>query len=140
MSKFHRITGDAPMLSDAVMDDEYIFLAGKCCTDVPGGEAALGDIRAETEAAMDALGAVLAQLGHDFSDIVTARVFLTQGEDFGGMNEVYTRYFKPGAMPARTCVGVTWMVGGCRVEIDGVARRRNPKPRPALPDQDAQRH
>ncbi|MBT5414613.1 MAG: RidA family protein, partial [Rhodospirillaceae bacterium] len=62
------------------------------------------------------------------------------GEDFDGMNEVYTGYFKPGEMPARTCVGVTWMVGGCRVEIDGVARRRDPKQHYARHDPEAERH
>jgi enamine deaminase RidA (YjgF/YER057c/UK114 family) len=42
------------------------------------------------------------------------------------MNAVYASYFAPGRRPARTCVGVTALAKGARVEIDLVARRAAP--------------
>ncbi len=39
------------------------------------------------------------------------------------MNQVYASYFEVGKRPARTCVGVTALARGARVEIDFVARR-----------------
>jgi enamine deaminase RidA (YjgF/YER057c/UK114 family) len=39
------------------------------------------------------------------------------------MNAVYGGYFAADKRPARTCVGVTALARGARVEIDLVARR-----------------
>jgi 2-iminobutanoate/2-iminopropanoate deaminase len=39
------------------------------------------------------------------------------------MNAVYATYFDPGRFPARTCIGVTGLARGARVEIDMIARR-----------------
>jgi enamine deaminase RidA (YjgF/YER057c/UK114 family) len=70
---------------------------------------------------------VLRGCGLDLSDVVSARVFLTRFEDdYEAMNAVYASYFAPGRRPARTCVGVTALAKGARVEIDLVARRAAP--------------
>jgi enamine deaminase RidA (YjgF/YER057c/UK114 family) len=42
------------------------------------------------------------------------------------MNAVYASYFPTGRRPARTCIGVTGLAKGARVEIDMVARRMAP--------------
>jgi enamine deaminase RidA (YjgF/YER057c/UK114 family) len=39
------------------------------------------------------------------------------------MNAVYASYFPPGRRPARTCIGVTALARGARVEIDLIVRR-----------------
>ena len=50
--------------------------------------------------------------------------FLTHFKsDYEKMNAVYAEYFAPGKRPARTCVGVTALARGARVEIDFIARR-----------------
>jgi enamine deaminase RidA (YjgF/YER057c/UK114 family) len=52
------------------------------------------------------------------------RVFLRHfDEDYARMNAVYATYFPEGRRPARTCVGVSGLARGARVEIDLVARR-----------------
>jgi enamine deaminase RidA (YjgF/YER057c/UK114 family) len=43
--------------------------------------------------------------------------------DYAAMNRIYAGYFPPQRRPARTCVGVTALAKGARVEIDMVARR-----------------
>ena len=47
----------------------------------------------------------------------------TRKTDYEKMNTVYAGYFPPGKRPARTCVGVTALARGARVEIDFIARR-----------------
>jgi 2-iminobutanoate/2-iminopropanoate deaminase len=73
---------------------------------------------------MKNLGTVLAGCGLGLGDVLSARIFLTRFDaDYAAMNAVYASYFEPGRRPARTCVGVTALARGARVEIDFVARR-----------------
>ena len=73
---------------------------------------------------MEGLGTLLAGIGASFDNVVTARVFLTDfNEDFAKMNAIYRTYFKEGRLPARTCVGVTALARGARIEIDFIGRR-----------------
>ena len=56
--------------------------------------------------------------------MVRAGAYLTHfREDYDAFNRVYRSYFHPTRMPARTCIGVTALACGARVEIDFIARR-----------------
>jgi enamine deaminase RidA (YjgF/YER057c/UK114 family) len=56
--------------------------------------------------------------------VVFARVYLTEfKEDYAAMNRIYRSYFAEDRLPGRTCVGVTGLADGARVEIDFIARR-----------------
>ncbi|MBI2949337.1 MAG: RidA family protein, partial [Verrucomicrobia bacterium] len=70
--------------------------------------------------AMEGLGAVLKAGGRDFSDVVEAKVYLTDISDYSKMNEVYRSFFKADP-PARTCIAVSKLVGTAKVEITLVA-------------------
>jgi enamine deaminase RidA (YjgF/YER057c/UK114 family) len=73
---------------------------------------------------MENLTRVLAGLELGLEHVVAARVFLTRfDEDYQRMNRVYEGYFATGRLPARTCIGVTALALGARIEIDFVARR-----------------
>ena len=73
---------------------------------------------------MKNLETVLAGCGLGLANVLSVRIFLTHFEaDYDAMNTVYASYFAPGKRPARTCVGVTALAKGARVEIDMVARR-----------------
>ena len=83
-----------------------------------------GDIEAQTRQVMENLKRVLAGCSLGLENVVSARIFLTRFEDdYERMNAVYKTYFAPGRFPARTCVGVTALARGARVEIDFLARR-----------------
>ena len=45
------------------------------------------------------------------------------GSVAGGVNRLYTEYFRPDRLPARTTVGVTHLARGGIVEVDMIARR-----------------
>jgi 2-iminobutanoate/2-iminopropanoate deaminase len=81
-------------------------------------------IEAQTRQVFENLKRVLAGCGLGLEQVVAARVFLSRfEEDYEAMNRVYGGYFAPGERPARTCVGVTALARGARVEIDFIARR-----------------
>src|SRR5260370_41394341 len=62
---------------------------------------------------------VLSGDGSQLVQVVFARVYLTNFErDYAAMNAIYQSYFAPGRLPARTCIGVTGLAGGGRVELD----------------------
>lgn len=127
---FHRVDGApdpvAPF-SHAVEADGWVHLTGQ----MPFPSTSVDDaypegIEAQTHQVIRNLDAVLRGLGLGLglADVVSARVFLTRfEEDYAAMNAVYAGYFTAGRYPARTCVGVTALAKGARVEIDVVARR-----------------
>jgi enamine deaminase RidA (YjgF/YER057c/UK114 family) len=121
--RFHSSAGvgTGGSYSHAVVDGDYAFLAGQLAVDAPGG--APSDIRAETRVVMGLLARVLADLGLGLGDLVRTNVYLRELADFAGMDAEYAAAFGDGPLPARTCVQVGALIGGCRVEIDGIARR-----------------
>jgi 2-iminobutanoate/2-iminopropanoate deaminase len=125
---FHMIAG-APTpvapFSHATEVDGWVFLTGQMPT-LPDDDAApLPDgIEAQTRRVMDNLILVLGGLGLGLANVVSVRVFLTRfQQDYAPMNAVYSSYFAPGRLPARTCVGVTGLARDALVEIDMIARR-----------------
>ena len=131
MPIFHMITGApdpvAPF-SHAVEHDGWVFVTGQMpFTGTASDSPYPHGIEAQTHQVMKNLEAVLAGCGLALADVVSARIFLTHfDEDYERMNAVYRSYFEPGRLPARTCVGVTGLARGARVEIDFVCAR--PKP------------
>jgi enamine deaminase RidA (YjgF/YER057c/UK114 family) len=81
-------------------------------------------VAAQTRRVMDNLIIVLRSLGLGLEHVLQARAYLTHfEEDYAAMNEAYASYFPTHRRPARTCIGVTGLARGARVEIDMVARR-----------------
>ena len=125
---FHMLAG-APKpvapYSHAVEVDGWVFLTGQIPNDAIDDRAPLPEgIEAQTRQTMENLTRVLTGLGLGLEHVIAARVFLTRfDEDYQRMNRVYQGYFGAGRLPARTCIGVTALALGARIEIDFVARR-----------------
>ncbi len=128
---FHMVPGApdpvAPF-SHAVEADGWVFVTGQMpfagtSIDAPYPEG----IEAQTHQVMKNLQTVLAGCGLGLADVLSARIYLTHFDaDYAAMNAVYASYFPAGRRPARTCIGVTGLAKGARVEIDMVARRPAP--------------
>jgi 2-iminobutanoate/2-iminopropanoate deaminase len=72
------------------------------------------------------LQTVLAGCGLGLEHALSVRVYLTHfDEDYAAMNAVYAEHFASRRRPARTCIGVTGLAKGARIEIDLVAWRGN---------------
>jgi reactive intermediate/imine deaminase len=125
---FHMITGApdpvAPF-SHAVEADGWVFVTGQMpfagvSLDSPYPEG----IEAQTRQVLKNLQTVLAGCGLGLAHVVSVRVYLRHfDEDYAAMNAVYAEHFDAGRRPARTCIGVTGLAKGARIEIDLVARR-----------------
>jgi reactive intermediate/imine deaminase len=111
--------------SHAVEADGWVFVTGQMPTDPTAPEAALPEgIEVQTCRVMDNLVLVLDGLGLTLANVTFARVYLTEFKrDYEAMNRAYQSYFEPGALPGRTCVGVTALAVDALVEIDLIARR-----------------
>jgi len=125
---FHMVAGaPAPVapFSHATEVDGWVFLTGQMPT-LPDDDAAPlpEGIEAQTRRVMDNLILVLGGVGVGLADVVSVRVFLARfQQDYAPMNAVYSSYFAPGRLPARTCIGVTGLARDALVEIDMIARR-----------------
>jgi 2-iminobutanoate/2-iminopropanoate deaminase len=125
---FHMVSG-APVpvapFSHACEIDGWIFVTGQLPLDPRGETAELpADIASQTHLTFKNLLIVLDGLGVGLEQVVCARAFLTHfNEDYERFNAVYASYFPEHKRPARTCIGVTELAKGARVEIDFIARR-----------------
>jgi reactive intermediate/imine deaminase len=111
--------------SHAVEVDGWVLLTGQMPTDPDDDSKPLPDgVEAQTRRVMDNLIIVLKELGLGLEHVVQARAYLTHfADDYETMNRTYAGYFPTDRRPARTCIGVTGLARGARVEIDMVARR-----------------
>ncbi|MCA7120937.1 MAG: Rid family detoxifying hydrolase [Acidibrevibacterium sp.] len=108
--------GVAPF-SHAMRWGDLLFVTGQMPTDPKTGMLVAGDVVAQAEQVRRNLEAVLAQCGAILDDALMVRVYLTDFADYEAFNTAYRNWFH-GALPARTCVGVTGLALGARVEID----------------------
>jgi reactive intermediate/imine deaminase len=129
---FHMIAGApdpvAPF-SHAVESNGWVFVTGQMPFLGTGLDSTYPEgIEAQTRQVMKNLAVVLAGCGLGLADVLQARVYLTHfDEDYAAMNAVYASHFTPGRFPARTCIGVTGLAKGARIEIDFLARRSSPQ-------------
>ena len=125
---YHMI-GGAPdpvaPFSHAVEADGWVFVTGQMPFTGTSNESPYPEsVEAQTHQVMKNLVTVLEGCGLGLSDVAAARVFLRYfDDDYARMNAVYAEYFPPGRRPARTCIGVTGLARGARIEIDMIARR-----------------
>ena len=117
-------TADAPAAigpySQAVKANGFLFTAGQIALDPATMQVVEGDVSAQTDRALQNLGAVLAAAGASWSDVVKTTIFLADMADFGAVNEVYSRALGE-ARPARSTVAVAGLPRGVRVEIELIA-------------------
>jgi len=130
---FHMIAG-APEpvgpFSHAAEADGWVFITGQMPTHSGSPEAPIPEgIEAQTHLVIDNLARVLAGLGLGLRDVLRVGAYLTHFEvDYPVFNRLYQQYFEAGRLPARTCIGVTALARGARVEIDLIARRSSITP------------
>ena len=107
--------------SQAIAAGGFLYTAGQIAIDPATGQLIDGDVTAQTERVLGNLGAVLAQAGAAWADVVKTTIYLTDLRDFAVVNEIYGSALG-GARPARSTVQVAALPRGALVEIDAVAR------------------
>jgi len=106
--------------SPAVRAGGFIFVAGQGPIDAAANQMSYGDIKHETRLVLTNIRKILEGCGAGVADVVKCSVFLSDGRDFGAMNEVYAEFFGA-AKPARTTVECKFADPKMKVEIDCIA-------------------
>jgi len=106
--------------NQAVSIGNLIYTAGQIPLDRQG-QMVPGGIKEQTEQVIQNLIAVLEHGDSSLDKVVKATVFMKDLNDFGGMNEVYAKYFKSESAPARSTLQVARIPKDSLVEIEVVA-------------------
>ena len=108
--------------SQAIVEGDFIFVAGQGPINPATGSLELGDVRAETRRVFENIRAILQAAGSSLDDVVKCNVYLRDINDFAAMNEVYASYFSA-PFPARTTIQAGALPGGIGVEIECIAKK-----------------
>ncbi|MGN0190581.1 MAG: RidA family protein [Candidatus Cryptobacteroides sp.] len=105
--------------SQAVLVNGLLFVSGQIPVNPADGSVA-ETIEAQSRQALENVGAILAEAGLGYDDVVKTTVLLADIADFKAMNEVYAGYFTCDK-PARACFQVAALPLGVKVEIEVIA-------------------
>lgn len=108
--------------SQAIMVGDTVYCSGQIAIDPATGHMLSAGIEDETERVLNNLRPVLHAADVDMQHVVQCRVYLTDINDYGQVNEIYAQFFGEDA-PAREAVQVAALPRGARVEISCVAVR-----------------
>ena len=107
--------------SAAVSAGHLVFVSAQLpvdeCGAVVGGSAA-----EQAHRALDALGHQLRSTGLSLDTVATVTVYLVDPADTAAFDDVFAAFFSE-PRPARTLVGVAWLPGGARLQVEAVAVR-----------------
>ena len=105
--------------SQAVLVNGLLFVSGQIPVNPTDGRVA-ESIEAQSHQALKNVGAILAEAGLGYEDVVKTTVLLADIADFKAMNAVYAEYFTQDK-PARACFQVAALPLGVKVEIEVIA-------------------
>lgn len=114
--------GKVGAFSQVVEANGFVFLAGQVGDDPTTGRLIEGGFEAETRQTLANVRRLLQAVGLDLIDIVQARTYLVDMDDFGSYNAVWREHF-PTDPPTRATIGVAGLVPPYRIEIEVVAVR-----------------
>jgi 2-iminobutanoate/2-iminopropanoate deaminase len=105
--------------SQAVRAGNLLFIAGQAAVDDDNNLVAPGDVREQTRVTLDRVRRVLAEVGGDLRNVVSATVFLTDLASFGAYNEAWIEQFGD-HRPARATVRAD-LLFDLLVEVQAIA-------------------
>ena len=105
--------------SQGIIANGMLFASGQITINPATGNVEGEDITAQAELVMKNVGALLAEAGTDYVNVVKTSCFLADMGDFAAFNEVYARYFTE--KPARSCVAVKTLPKNVLCEVEAIA-------------------
>ena len=105
--------------SPMVKAGKHYQMAGMIALDRETGQLESGGVYLETRKILANLVAALPDFGLELKDIVSARIYTTQFNEFPEINKAWEEIFDAdGVLPARTAMGVIALPLGAGVEIE----------------------
>ncbi len=116
-------TADAPKAvgsySQAIEVNGTLYVSGQIPV-VPADGSVPQTIEEQTRQSLKNVGAILAEAGMTYDNVVKTTVLLDDIANFKAMNEVYAEFFTQDK-PARACYQVAALPLGVKVEIEAIA-------------------
>lgn len=110
-------------MNPGVATRDFVFAGGMALDlETLQRKAEADTIAKETKIALHEIQTILAEAGCTLKDVVKSTCYLSDDSYRKEFWQAYTEVFGEGPYPARTTV-VVGIAGGCRVEIDTIARR-----------------
>lgn len=107
--------------SQAIEVDGTLYISGQIPV-VPADGSIPENIADQTRQSLKNIGAILAEAGMTYDNVVKTAVLLDDIANFKAMNDVYAEFFTADK-PARACYQVVALPMGVKVEIEAVAVR-----------------
>ena len=104
--------------SQGMVTGNMVFCSGQIPVVPATGEIPEG-ITAQAEQSCKNVGAVLAEAGCGYENVVKTTCFIADMADFAAFNEVYAKYFT--GKPARSCCAVKTLPKNVLCEIEAIA-------------------
>jgi len=101
-------------------DGRVLYTAGQIPVTADGNVLDDKPIGPQTEQALTNIERILADAGLGMDHVLKTTVYMTDIDDFDGMNRVYQSYFE-GDPPARTAIEVSRIADDAAIEIEVVA-------------------
>jgi 2-iminobutanoate/2-iminopropanoate deaminase len=105
--------------SQAILAGNTLYISGQLPVNPETGTVP-ETIEEQTAQSLKNTGAILAEAGFTFDDVVKSTVLLADMNDFAAMNGVYAQTYQKD-MPARVCYQVAKLPLGVKVEIETIA-------------------
>ena len=105
--------------SQAIEANGTLYVSGQIPVN-PADGSVPDSIEDQTRQALQNVGAILAEAGMGYGNVVKTTVLLNDIADFKAMNGVYAEFFTEDK-PARACFQVAALPMGVKVEIEAVA-------------------
>ncbi|MGN0471216.1 MAG: RidA family protein [Lachnospiraceae bacterium] len=105
--------------SQGIIVGNMLYASGQIPIIPETGAIAEGDITVQAEQAIKNVGAILAEAGCGYEDVVKTTCFLADMADFATFNAVYEKYFT--GKPARSCVAVKQLPKNVLCEVEVIA-------------------
>ncbi len=96
---------------------QWIYLSGVIGINFETGKLEAQTFEEEAKQVMEHIKTTLEHIDAEFEDVVKATVYLTDMDNFGKFNEIYSQYFKDGEYPAREVVEVRRLPKDVNVEV-----------------------
>ena len=106
--------------SQVVRKGSIVTTAGMIALDADGTVVGEGDIEAQTRQALENLKTAVEAAGAAMSDVIKTTIFLSDFDNYKGMNTVYNEFFSDHP-PARSTVGCQLVLPSLLVEIEAIA-------------------
>ena len=110
--------------NQAILHSGMLYTSGQIAINPVTNELVLDSIEVETFNLLKIdTHAVLEAAGMDFSHVIKSSIFISDMENFGKINEVYSTYFDEATAPARETVEVANLPKYVNVEISMIASK-----------------